>query len=158
MGRVPVAHDDGASNGHAGRPAAEDDLVLVADAPVLELVLGREVLPAGLGGLLLALEEGLAGAGPGGLVELDAAALGLDGVRGADDEDHAERLEVRREGAVGGRVAVGIEGGGEGDGEAGGDALDRTAQGGSLVAGELFFGDKLEQKVSIPSPRSSGGQ
>ena len=104
------------------------------------------MLPAGLELALLALEEGLAGAGPGGLVELDAAALGLDGVGGADDHDDAEGLEVRREGAVGGPVAVGVEGGGDGEDEAGGDALDRAPDGGGVVAGELFFSSKLEGK------------
>ena len=52
-----------------------------------------------------------------------------------------------------------VEGGGEGDGEAGGDALDGTADGCALVAGDLLFGRELctgRAAVSTPDPRRRG--
>ena len=52
-----------------------------------------------------------------------------------------------------------VEGGGEGDGEPGGDALDGTADGCALVAGDLFFGGELctgRAAVSAPDPRRIG--
>ena len=73
----------------------------------------------------------------------DAAALGLDGVAGPDDEDDAEGLELDGERAEGGPAAVEVPGGGEGDGEAAGDALDGAADGRGVVAGKLFLGCEL---------------
>ncbi len=141
---VPVAHDDGTSNGHAGGPGAKDDLVLVAHGPLLELLGGAEGLPPGLIRGLLAVEDGLACAGPGGLVVLDTTALGLDGVGGGDDEDDAEGLELGREGAEGRPLAVRPPDGGEGDGETAEETLDGTADGGAVVSGELFLSRELE--------------
>jgi hypothetical protein len=31
---VPITHDDGASDGHTGSPATQDDLVLMASNPL----------------------------------------------------------------------------------------------------------------------------
>ncbi len=143
---VPIAHDDHTSNSHGGSPRAHDDLVLVLQRPLLELGLRVHHLPATLLHALLAVELGLAGAGPGGLVELDAAALGLDGVAGRDDEDDTERLEVGREGAVVRPVALHVEGGGEGEDEAAEHALDGAADGRGVMAGELFLSGELYDK------------
>ena len=71
------------------------------------------MLPGGLAFVLLTLDNGLAGAGPVGLVELDAAALCLNGVGGGDDNDDAEGLEMDWQGAVDREVAVGVERGGK---------------------------------------------
>ena len=63
-------------------------------------------------GALFTLELSLAGTGPSDLVELDTAALGLDSIARSDDKDDAKSLEVGRESAVVGPVALGVPGSG----------------------------------------------
>lgn len=140
---ILVAHHESTSNSHASCPAAQDDLVLVAVRPVSDLLLAVEAVPAGDLLLVLALKLGLASTGPRGLVELDATALGLDGVKGRDDEDGAHDLKVDGKRTVGGPAAMQPEGCRDGDGKAGDGALDGPADGSGLVGLELFFGGQL---------------
>lgn len=142
---APVTHDDGSSNSHTGGPAADDDFVLVAHRPVLYLLLTVEGIPAGLLLALLVVEEGLAGTSPGGLVVLDTTALTLDGICGGDDEDDTEGLELGREGAECGPATAGVPHSGEGYGETAEDTLDRSADSGGVVSGELFLSSKLDR-------------
>lgn len=145
---VAVGHDDGAGDGHAGGPRAEDDLVLVVHRPLLEPVCARKRLPVLLLLGLDALELADTDAGPRRLVELDAAALGLDGVGGEDDDDGGEGLELDGHGAEGGPFLIGDVACREGDGQTGEQAFDGTADGCVVVALELFLGSKLKDIVS----------
>ena len=156
-GLVAVGHDDGAGDAHGGGPGAEDDLVLVLEGPLLHALGAREALPVLLLLGLDALQLAHADARPCGLVELDAAALGLDGVRGEDDEDGGEGFELDGHRAEGGPPAVGDVARREGDGETGECAFDGAADGGPVVSLELLLGSDLEDPVSYELPRLAGG-
>ena len=140
---VFVRHDDRGRDAHAERPATEDDLVLVLVRPLLELASGGEGLPALLLDSLDTLELLGTDTGPGGLVVLDTTALGLDGIRGEDDEDGGEGLELDGHGTECGPLLVGDVPAREGDGESSGETFDGTADGRLVVALELFWGSEL---------------
>jgi hypothetical protein len=45
--RLPITHDDGTSDGHAGGPAAQYDLVLIAGNPLSNLLFRAQPFPLG---------------------------------------------------------------------------------------------------------------